>query len=736
MTNTAIIPKFDEALEIAKRNIRNFVPTLFTGRAGTGKSYLIQELKKEFPRLCLTAPTNIAAKNIRGRTLHRTFHLPNEHYKDNKPIKFKNRRTLVIDEVSMVGVNRYREILEYSGKKSNIILVGDFGQFSPVLDDPLFPILENDQHIEKYELTENFRHKDDPAYLEILNELYEYGQTDRVMQFVNSRTNISLPEKFIYLATLNADVNAYNNHFDKKTIGTLVRGNNNRNRIKNNEMGIVIDNLLNGMLLVRLFTNDDLRSENSKKSDSEQFVEVYPADVEIAEGNTLHRIQGKTLSKVVINRNQIHRFSAGLYVAMSRVRHIDDIYFIDGEIRYSKLFFSSLERGSAGAKTVKKDEQRTERRKKASHHEDEHTESKNCVYIKKYCSNTTSKSMILLNEYYIGKNNGFTVWIRNSLLQKLGMIKRINYHQADEHGFYQKTNYDYKILKPFPYFAYTPDCEKQSLYSKDVSVFESLNPIKPGASPKTHLDEDCYSTTRFLFEIDEDDNGNKLKDLSKRERAKWKAIYKAAAIELGKKGIVNRIVSSGNVSYHCIVETSYEVPVYIDFWDHLNDKYFEGRADRHCAHPSHWTRTPGLIRRDTRKVQRSYLNNTSVFDPTDELKEMERVREQEGKKKIPSVPKNRKEAFALAVETERLKGKKENAKLKMKLEAQQLLDSIFPPDGFIKWAKVAINCLHGFGYSSNEIWKLLKPAGKDKKGRDRRDKVKGYVFKNRPPRNK
>jgi len=35
--------------------------------------------------------------------------------------------------------------------------------------------------------------------------------------------------------------------------------------------------------------------------------------------------------------------------------------------------------------------------------------------------------------------------------------------------------------------------------------------MKPGVSPKTHLDEDCYSTTRFLFEIDEDDKKINLK---------------------------------------------------------------------------------------------------------------------------------------------------------------------------------------------------------------------------------
>ena len=232
------------------------------------------------------------------------------------------------------------------------------------------------------------------------------------------------------------------------------------------------------------------------------------------------------------------------------------------------------------------------------------------------------------------------------------------------------------------------------------------------------------SRTRFLFEIDYDEK-------PRRKLEELKAEVLALMKDLLRKGIANRITFSGNISYHCIIETSYEVPDYKLFWHHMNNKYFGGRADKNCAHPSRWTRTPGMIRSDTEKLQRGYGNVNCVFDPIKELVEMENVLVQEQKMKIQPVPRNRNEAFTKAVEKTRAKIKNPCLISNMKPEAQRLLEGVFPSDGFVEWANIAINCLHGFGYSSDVIWKLLEPAGKDKKGRDRRDKVKGFVFKNR-----
>lgn len=82
---------------------------LITGRAGTGKSTLLQLFKQTtHKKVVLLAPTGVAALNIRGQTIHSFFGFPPRilnaseiKRKSNYGI-FLNIDTIVIDEVSMV----------------------------------------------------------------------------------------------------------------------------------------------------------------------------------------------------------------------------------------------------------------------------------------------------------------------------------------------------------------------------------------------------------------------------------------------------------------------------------------------------------------------------------------------------------------------------------------------------------------------------------------------------------
>ena len=92
---------------------------IVSGTAGTGKSYLIQCLKillKE--RLCIAAPTGVAAFNVDGYTLHSLFSLPIKG--DFKPLEGKRLQTvqqnlaatdyIIIDEMSMVGRKLFGQV--------------------------------------------------------------------------------------------------------------------------------------------------------------------------------------------------------------------------------------------------------------------------------------------------------------------------------------------------------------------------------------------------------------------------------------------------------------------------------------------------------------------------------------------------------------------------------------------------------------------------------------------------
>ena len=129
-----------------------------SGTAGTGKSYLIQCLKLLLKdRLCVAAPTGVAAFNVDGYTLHSLLSLPVKG--DFKPLEGKRLQNvqemlasveyIIIDEMSMVGRKmfgqvdrRLRQVYpnqseELFGGRS-CLLIGDWGQLPPVMDLPLY----------------------------------------------------------------------------------------------------------------------------------------------------------------------------------------------------------------------------------------------------------------------------------------------------------------------------------------------------------------------------------------------------------------------------------------------------------------------------------------------------------------------------------------------------------------------------------------------------------------------
>ena len=119
-----------------------------TGKAGTGKSYLLKYFKKyTLKKVLYAAPTGIAALNIEGVTLHSAFGW-NNLMEDNEIILSKNKiellknlDTLIIDEVSMVRVDVFNQVdkilrkannndLPFGGKQ--VVLFGDLFQLPPV----------------------------------------------------------------------------------------------------------------------------------------------------------------------------------------------------------------------------------------------------------------------------------------------------------------------------------------------------------------------------------------------------------------------------------------------------------------------------------------------------------------------------------------------------------------------------------------------------------------------------
>jgi ATP-dependent exoDNAse (exonuclease V) alpha subunit len=147
---------------------------ILTGPAGTGKSTIIKELA-ERGSVTVCATTGKAALNIEGVTVDKLFGIDREKWRLFNPnytlsCMGRAKQTILIDEASMIGARMAELIYSTAVKyKKRIILVGDWGQAAPVLDDWAFdsPLFTN-AHVIK--LTECHR-QSAGAYLESLNKV-------------------------------------------------------------------------------------------------------------------------------------------------------------------------------------------------------------------------------------------------------------------------------------------------------------------------------------------------------------------------------------------------------------------------------------------------------------------------------------------------------------------------------------------------------------------------------------
>ncbi|MBM4092814.1 MAG: hypothetical protein FJ276_25910 [Planctomycetes bacterium] len=85
-------------------------PIFVTGKAGTGKSTLLQYIRETTTKkVVVVAPTGIAAVNVRGATIHSFFRFPprllteqSVRINRDRTDMFRQLDTIIIDEVSMV----------------------------------------------------------------------------------------------------------------------------------------------------------------------------------------------------------------------------------------------------------------------------------------------------------------------------------------------------------------------------------------------------------------------------------------------------------------------------------------------------------------------------------------------------------------------------------------------------------------------------------------------------------
>jgi hypothetical protein len=200
-----------------------------TGKAGTGKTTFLHNLKKQTRKqMAIVAPTGVAAINAGGTTMHSFFQLPftpfipNQQGRKELTDKIKmqgNRRKviqelelLVIDEISMVRADvldavdtilrhiRYKHNEPFGGVQ--VIFIGDLFQLSPVANENEWQILSQ-YYTSPYFFHSQVITQQKPIYLEldkifrqsnadfirILNEVRNNNLTTSGLELLHSRYN-------------------------------------------------------------------------------------------------------------------------------------------------------------------------------------------------------------------------------------------------------------------------------------------------------------------------------------------------------------------------------------------------------------------------------------------------------------------------------------------------------------------------------------------------------------------
>lgn len=242
----------NEQLELAHKFVRNTNTTIFlTGKAGTGKTTFLRQLKEELPkRMVVVAPTGVAAINAGGVTIHSFFQLPfgpilpgqilNEKpgstnsparkYRKEKINLIKSLDLLIIDEISMVRADLLDGIDEVLRKFKNrnlpfggaqVLMIGDLQQLPPVVKNEEWSLLRqhyetafffsskaflSSQHI-SIELKHVYRQKDE-NFIQILNEIRNNHLSHSSFQKLEERYlpnfNTDKHDGYITLTTHNA----------------------------------------------------------------------------------------------------------------------------------------------------------------------------------------------------------------------------------------------------------------------------------------------------------------------------------------------------------------------------------------------------------------------------------------------------------------------------------------------------------------------------------------------------
>ncbi len=432
-----INPGFRRALDIMEGTDRH---VFITGKAGTGKSTLLELFRSQTPkRIAVLAPTGVAALNVRGQTVHSFFGFKPDITPDavrklakskgaaaDRAALYRNLDAIIIDEVSMVRADLMdcvEKFLRLNGPRPKdwfgglqMIFIGDLYQLPPVVtsrekglfaadpspffrasgsggtsgDDPDAPTARYDSpyffsakifgeltfDMDFVELEKVYR-QTDPAFIGLLNAIRNRSVDDEQIVHLNSRLRpgYSPPDtEFTITLTSTNDLAAARNReklaslpgrarayeamidgkFDRSSLPTeetlelkpgaqvMLLTNDRKGRFVNGTIGRVAEIVKvpdeDDVIVVDLADGKEVElspytwelfhfryEPESDRIESESVGAFTQYPLRLAWAVTIHKSQGKTFDRVVIDIGRGAFAHGQVYVALSRCTSFEGI---------------------------------------------------------------------------------------------------------------------------------------------------------------------------------------------------------------------------------------------------------------------------------------------------------------------------------------------------------------------------------------------------------------------------
>jgi len=393
---------FRRALDLLEKSSR---PVFITGRAGTGKSTLLEYFRETtVKKVAVLAPTGVAALNVRGQTVHSFCRfkpdITLDKVKKLRPRKgedslYRSLETVVIDEISMVRADLLdcvEKFLRLNGphpKKPfgglQMVFIGDLYQLPPVVtaaekslfaapyETPYFfssRIMADPRFAMEYVELEKIYRQTEADFIGLLNGIRNRSISDEDLVRLNERTDpdfVPPDDDFFIVLTSTNDLAAARNReklarlpgrthryagivegeFDRSSLPTdeilelkvgaqvMLLTNDSQGFWVNGTIGKVVEvvrekgrddlvavELQDGAIVEvgpNLWELFEFRYDASaEKIVSEPVGAFTQYPLKLAWAITIHKSQGKTFDKVVIDLGRGAFAHGQVYVALSR----------------------------------------------------------------------------------------------------------------------------------------------------------------------------------------------------------------------------------------------------------------------------------------------------------------------------------------------------------------------------------------------------------------------------------